>query len=258
MGRALSLAIVSSVGFLSFGACAATQSAPIQAHPDLSGVWRGEATTSLSPSDRRADKRLGSEADIPYTAWALARIKEIRPASGAFASLKDTNDPSMRYVDPNGYPRVSLHPMRFKLVQTDDAIYQLWEYNQNWRQILLNAAHSADPGSTWYGESVGKWDGATLVVDVVGFNDVTWLDNAGHPHSDELHITERIRRTGDDILVFDLTIEDPVAYTRPWTSQLTFARARDATMTETIYTISNELRFRERFLGEKPGIPIRR
>jgi hypothetical protein len=147
--------------------------------------------------------------------------------------------------------------MKFKLVQTDDYIYQLWEYNQNWRQIALNKPHSPDPALAWYGEAIGKWDGETLVVDSIGYKDTTWLDSVGHPHSEDLHIVERIHRV-DETLVFDLTFEDPKAYTKPWSSQLTFKLVHDGTMTESIFTISDELRFRERFLQQPAPISIRR
>jgi hypothetical protein len=72
------------------------------------------------------------------------------------------------------------------------------------------------------GDSIGKWDGDTLVVDTIGFNDQTWLDNTKRPHSEDLHIIERIRRTSHDVLQLDITIDDPKAYTKPWTSQRIF------------------------------------
>jgi hypothetical protein len=71
--------------------------------------------------------------------------------------------------------------MRFKLIQTNDYVYQLWEYNNNWRQIALNVPQDPDPALTWYGNAVGKWDGDTLVVDSVGYKDSTWLDARGLP-----------------------------------------------------------------------------
>lgn len=135
--------------------------------PDLSGIWLGKAIQSLSPSDPMA-KKPGAEGDIPYTPWALARLKAERPATGPHATLENTTDPALKYADPDGYPRASIHPMRFKIVQTADYIYQLWEYNESWRQIALNRPHSEVPDISWFGESVGKWDGDTLVVDSVG------------------------------------------------------------------------------------------
>jgi len=230
---------------------------PASQAPDLSGLWLGKAIQSLSPSDPMAKQKPGTESDIPYTPWALARMKAERPATGPNQTFENTNDPALRYADPDGYPRASIHPMRFKIVQTPDSVYQMWEYNKSWRQIALNRPHSEVPDITWFGESVGKWEGDTLVVDSVGFRDSTWLDPVGHPHSEDLHMIERIRRTDPETLVFDFTFDDPKAYTKPWGSQLTFKLKNDGIMTETIYTISDELSFRQRFLNEKPAIPIR-
>jgi len=213
--------------------------------PDISGTWLSTGG-SLKP--------VGGQDDIPLTPWAIERMKGQRISGQDF---RDTTDPSLLYADPNGYPRISMHPMRFKLLQTDDYIYQLWEYNQNWRQITLNKPHTEDPTPAWYGEAVGRWEGDTLVVDSIGYKDSTWLDSLAHPHSEDLHIVERIHRDGET-LIFDLTFEDAKAYTKPWSAQLAFKLVNDGSMTETIYTISDELRFRERFLHQKPNIPIRR
>jgi hypothetical protein len=151
-----------------------------------------------------------------------------------------------------------MHPMKFKLVQTDDYVYHLWEYNQNWRQIAINQAHSPDAPPTWYGNAVGTWDGDTLVVDSTGYKPSTWITSQGVPHSEDLHIVERIRRDGNT-LVWHFTFEDPAAFTRPWSPpELRYVRVEDGAMIETIYTISDELRFRERFLGVPSPIPIRR
>ena len=150
-----------------------------------------------------------------------------------------------------------MHPMKFKLIQTDDYIYHLWEYNQNWRQIAMNKEHSPDAPATWYGNAVGTWDGDTLVVDSTGYKASTWLTGQGLPHTEDLHIVERIRREGDT-LVMHFTVEDPGAFTKPWSAEVKYVRVEDGSMIETIYTISDELRFRERFLGVPSPIPIRR
>ena len=238
------------------GCSKASAAKPATQAPDFSGIWLGQPVQSLSPSDPSAHKP-GAEGDIPYTPWALAQMKAEVPATGPNAKFETTTDPAIRFADPDGYPRASIHPMRFKIVQTPDTIYQLWEYNKSWRQIALNRPHSKDPDTSWFGVSVGKWEGDALVVDSVGFNGSTWLDPIGHPHSEDLHIVERIRRTDRDTLVFDFTFDDPKAYTKPWNSELKFKLVNDGIMTEIIYTISDELRFRERFLNEKPPIPIR-
>ena len=250
------ISVLGMLGFIS--GCSGNNAGKPQAQvPDLSGLWLGKGIQSLSPSDPTGKKKPGTEGDIPYTPWALAKIKTERPATGPDQDFAKTTDPALRYADPDGYPRASIHPMRFKIVQTPDYVYQLWEYNKSWRQIALNKPHSEVPDISWFGESVGKWEGDTLVVDSVGFKDSTWLDPIGHPHSEDLHMIERIRRSDPETLVFNFTFEDPKAYAKPWSSQLEFKLKTDGIMTETIYTISDELSFRQRFLNEKPPIPIR-
>jgi hypothetical protein len=86
----------------------------------------------------------------------------------------------------------------------------------SYRQVFLNRPHPKDMNPTWYGDSIGHWDGDTLVVDTIGFNGKTWLDLAGHPTSDQLHVTERYSRPVFGELKLDITIEDPVNYTKPW------------------------------------------
>ena len=92
----------------------------------------------------------------------------------------------------------------------------------------MNKPHSPDPAQTWYGDAVGTWEGDTLVVDSLGYKDSTWLDSRGVPHSADLHISERIHRDGDS-LVLDFTFDDPKAFTKPWSSKLTFVRVADGT-----------------------------
>ena len=126
---------------------------------------------------------------FPLTPWAAEKMKTEKPTFSS--DFRETTDPAVLYADPNGYPRIQMHPMKFKLVQTDDYVYHLWEYNQNWRQIAMNKEHSPDAPATWYGNAVGKWDGDTLVVDSTGFKASTWLPAGGPIRG--LHIVGRIR-----------------------------------------------------------------
>ena len=228
--------------------CAGGTEPPAPApRPDVSGTWvhpGGPGGASLTQAE-----------GYPLTPWAAERMEAERPTRTS--DFRETTDPAVLYADPNGYPRVHLHPMKFKLVQTEDYVYQLWEYNQNWRQIAMNQEHSPDAAPAWYGHAVGKWDGDTLVVDSRGYKPSTWLNGQGLPHTEDLHIVERIRRDGDT-LSMEFTFEDPGAFTRPWSVQLGYERVEDGTMIETIFTISDELLFRERFLGIPSPIPIRR
>ena len=158
--------------------------------------------------------------------------------------ILDTNDLALTYADPDGYPRAEDHPMRFKIVQTPDFVYFLYEYDQAWRPVAINAKHSEDPDPTWYGESVGKWEGDALVVDAIGFNDRAWIDPIGHPRSEQMHLTERWRRVDHDNLVDDITFDDPTAYTQPWKARMTFKLDHTGELHENIYTATDEMRFK--------------
>jgi hypothetical protein len=211
--------------------------------PDFSGIWLGKGSPSLSRSDPRGNKA-GMEGDISYTPWGLQRLKSVKPGIGGGEAFLDTNDLALKFADPDGYPRASVHPMRFKVVQSADFIYFLYEYNQSYRPIAMNRPHSPDPDPTWFGEAVGKWEGDTLVVDAIGFNDRAWLDGIGHPRSEKLHLVEHWRRVDHDTLVNDLTVDDPVAYTKPWNGQLVFKLDHSGELHESIYTATDELRFK--------------
>lgn len=239
------LVFVAAIAASAISGCAESTPAAPAPRADISGTWHNPGGQALRPA----------EGDVPFTAWGAEQMKAARPT---FTNdFRETTDPAVLYADPNGYPRIVMHPMKFKLVQADDYVYQLWEYNQNWRQIALNREHSPDAAPAWFGHAVGKWEGDTLVVDSKGYRGSTWLDSRGLPHTEELHIVERIRRDGDTLAV-ELMFEDPGAFTKPWSTQLKFERVDDGSMIETIFTISDELRFRERFLGVPSPIPIRR
>lgn len=189
--------------------------------PDLSGDWNSGAGASWNPKDRNG--RL-LEDGTPYQPWALAKLKTERPGFGANATFDKTTDPNIISCDPEGLPRIFFVPAKFRLVQTPDAVFMLFEYGPTWIPVWLNRKHSDDPDPTWWGESVGQYEGGnTLVVDSVGFNDKTWLDQIGRPHSEKLHLTERFKRADKDHLQLDITFDDPGAYTKPWTGQKIFA-----------------------------------
>ena len=110
-------------------------------------------------------------------------------------------------------------PYPWKIIQQPKLMVFLFEGNiHSFRQIFMDGrAHPADLDPTWYGHSIGKWEGDTLVVDTIGFNDKFWFDFAGHPHTEKLRITERYRRPDYSDLEFEVVIDDSGAYTRPFT-----------------------------------------
>jgi hypothetical protein len=110
-----------------------------------------------------------------------------------------------------------------QILQTPGEVILLFEYDSIRHQIFTDGRpHDTTLGPLWMGDSIGHWEGDTLVADTVNFNDKTWLDRIGHPHSDALHVVERFRRKDHEHLELDITIEDPKAYTMPWTTHIEF------------------------------------
>ena len=202
----------------------ATKSQTPSSTPDLSGVWNQHP-----PASARAYALYTFSAQIPpMTPWAEAKFQANKPGYGprAFAETNDPVNPTSGDTIgcfPPGVPRIYLQPFPMEIIQIPSRVIMLFEYNHFVRQIYTDGRkHSEDVAQTWMGDSIGMWEGDTLVVDTIGFNDKTWLDRAGHPHSDELHVVERMRRVDHDTLQVDITIDDPKAYTKPWKGQEVF------------------------------------
>jgi hypothetical protein len=122
-----------------------------------------------------------------------------------------------------------------EVIQSPGRVMLVYEFNHFIRQIWTDGRpHNTDLGNTWFGDSIGKWEGDTLVVDTIGINDKSWIDRAGHPHSDQLHVVERMRRVDPATMQIDLTFEDPKAYTKPWGGRLTFQRHPTWNITEMV------------------------
>jgi hypothetical protein len=179
---------------------------------DLSGVWmERQNTVTFSPQEP------------PYMSWAEEKYKSVKPGYGPRAT-PDSEDPILNCLPP-GVPRVMLIPFPMQVVQLSGEVIMLFEYDHYIRHIYLDRReHPKDLDLTWMGDSIGWWEGNTLVVDTAGLNDKTWLDQVGHPHSDALHVVERIRRVDLETLQDDLTIDDPKAYKKPWTGRQVFKR----------------------------------
>ena len=176
--------------------------------PDLSGVWRPDNTFEGEPANFAADLRV----DAPFQPWAKALYDERK------TGMRSKEDPSAQCL-PQGVPRVNAAPGQWKLVQTPEYIVIIYEaFGILWRQIFLDGRELADDAPpTWLGYSTGKWDGDMLVVDTKGFNGKIWLDLLGKPSTDALHVIERFHRTDFGHMDIDITIDDPKAYTKPWT-----------------------------------------
>ncbi len=124
---------------------------------------------------------------------------------------------------PLGYTRSINSPMPIEMEQRPGRIVMLYEMNNTFHMIYTDGRpHPKDLEPTWFGHSIGKWDGDTLVVDTIGFNEQTRIDTEGHPHTDALHVTERFTRTDLGHMAYEMTIDDPKAYTHPWKNTRTF------------------------------------
>ena len=191
--------------------------------PDLSGLWAAIRTgtgqvvvgTDVPPLQRTSqfwNIGAGLDGDLPLRPWA----SELRAARIADHS-KDNPD---AHCLPIGLTQLHNHPQPRKIIQTPTLIVMLYEANGGIRQIFMDGRPlpNHDPQPWWYGYSVGKWDGDTLVVETVGFRDGGWLDVNGAPLTDAGKVTERFRRLNYGSLEIEVTVDDPKAYTRPWTA----------------------------------------
>jgi len=219
--------------------------------PDLTGVWQGGSTirgswdeanaglgvggsgknpnapTVLSSNDRPAGRE-----GAPYQEWAAKKVLESFNKRGI-------DDPTSLCL-PAGVPRsVMLGLFPQKIVQTPKEIVILYEYMNAFRTIPLNAKHGDDLLPSYMGDSVGHWEGDTLVVDVIGFNDKTWLAGTGTFHSDQLHITERYTRVDKDQINYEVTMVDPKVFTKPWTLRSTIMLREGTRLEEYICAENN-------------------
>jgi hypothetical protein len=186
--------------------------------PDITGLWMpgagyiGNLAKDIKPED------------FPFQPWAAALYKERR-------ANNSKDDPTASCI-VGGVPRSDAVPYPFKIVQQPGMMVILYEAVHSYRQIFSDGRPlPKDPNPTWFGYSIGKWDGDSFVVQTSGFNEKGWLDNNGHPATELLHVTERFHRKDFGHMDIEITIDDAKAYTKPWTvtMPLTF-RADDELM----------------------------
>jgi hypothetical protein len=188
--------------------------------PDLSGIW---ALQAPCPSDGCRDYPGAPEfADfgarlaggLPYQPWAADLVKKRAADLG--------RDDPVAFCRPGGALRILTFPPPRKILQLPGLVVILSERDVTYRQIFTDGRTLPnDPAPSWNGYSVGKWEGDTLVVQTNGLRDGTWLDRKGSPMTDAATLTERFRRVNYGRLEIDVTVNDPKAYTRPWTVTLT-------------------------------------
>jgi len=206
------------------GAPQASQAQGSSQARDLSGVW-------FTQGKVRAN--FAFEGGAPFLPWGEERVKA-GPQKEALVVL----------CIPPGVPRVWTEPYPFEIISLPGRVLIIYEYQHLIRQIYTDGReHPKDLTPTYMGNSIGKWEGNTLVVDTTGFNDKTWIDGSRHPHSDALHVVERIQRVSHETLQVDITIDDPKAYVKSWTAQRIFDLKPDWEISEQICEENNTYLF---------------
>jgi hypothetical protein len=196
--------------------------------PDLQGIWQAGTTawSGLEAHGAAMGIQAGTsvvvdpqDGSIPYQPAALEKRAE---------NFKNRArlDPLAKCYLP-GVPRVNLLPYPFQIFQTAGYIVMTYEFGHASRTIYMSRPKHLDGIDFWMGDSRGRWDGDTLVVDVADHNASTWLDASGDFHSDALHVVERYTRTDTDTIAYEATIEDPMVFTRPWKIRVPLHRHRD-------------------------------
>ena len=189
--------------------------------PDLSGIWISEENRPCPPYNcddmvtpqEFWDMGWSLQGGLPYQPWAAALVKQRVAKHGQ-------EDPTSRCL-PGGVLKAYGDPLLRKIVQAPALVVMLYERNASYRQIFTDGRPlPQDPQPSWTGYSTGKWEGDTLVVKTSGFRDDLWLDRKGSPLTEAATITERFRRVNYGKLEIEITVDDPKAYTKPWTVRL--------------------------------------
>ncbi|MBI2189464.1 MAG: hypothetical protein HYU37_20395 [Acidobacteria bacterium] len=242
VGAAISRSLAQSPATAGPGAGPASRPARIEGHPNLSGIWQAnnEAHWDLQAHAARAGAvtqpgvypfeyarvaaapvvALGAAAGVPASLGVVQDDGEIPYTPEALAIRKANaenwidRDPELKCYLP-GIPRAMYMPYPFEITQSTNKIHMAYAIANTARTIHIDAV-DPPPAETWMGHSVGRWEGDTLVVDVTSFNDKTWFDRAGNFHSEALHLTERFTPLTPDVIQYEVTIEDPKVFTRPW------------------------------------------
>jgi hypothetical protein len=211
---------------------------------DLSGLW------GLGVNGFNLDQR----AVPPMTPAGQARYDSNKPGLGP-RGVPLGNDP-MLVCDPLGYPRLFTYNYGMEFIQAPGRMMQFFEWGHTWRTIWMDGRALPKPGTVearWLGYAIGRWDGDTFVIESAGFDDRSWLDQDGHPHSDEMRMVERYRRAGPDTMQVTVTLDDPKTYTKPWVTTTTLRLNPAAEIGEYFCVPSDEAVFKQQMRDPAGG-----
>ncbi len=212
--------------------------------PDLSGIWVAESAT---PEQLRRFFADGANAtgENPPSRYFMNLLDDfqpaevpMRPAAAAIAQERRAGlakeIPLTRCL-PAGVPMVNTLPAPYKVIQTPGVIVMLYEQDTTFRQIFIDGRKPPpDPQPSWNGYSTGRWEGDSLVVETAGFNDKSWLDAFGHPHSEAMRVTERFHRRDFGHMDVEITVDDPQMYTKPFTVKVAQRLMPDTDLIEAV------------------------
>ena len=222
-----------------------------EGHPDLNGVWQAFTTASWNILDHNAQKGVPAGQgivegnEIPYQPWAAEQQQANYENRMELDALHNCYLP--------GVPRIMYMPYPFRINQTPELTAITFEYSHAYRWIYTDGSDHPEALEFWMGDSRGRWEGDTLVVSVADFNNRTWFDRAGNFHSEQLRLQERFTPLGSNHISYEVTVEDPAVFTRPWNMQTVLYRR----MEENVQTLDYEcLEFEEPFLPwDEPPAP---
>jgi hypothetical protein len=203
----------------------------VDGKPDLSGLWERPYTPDMSANSRnqapdaslpddpapRANPNAPPRKLLPFTALGKTQWEAYDPANGDYTGS----------CMPFGLTRSINSPDPLQIMQNPKYVGFLFEQNTWFHLARINGEHLKNPTPSWFGDTIAKWDGDTLVVDTIGFNGRTRLDTIGHPHSKDMHVIEKYTRTDLGHIAYEMTIDDPVTYTKPWKNVRTFTLRPD-------------------------------
>ena len=197
--------------------------------PDLSGIWIRIASSKRdNPSNNNLLDYMPDGQTIEMLPEAAALYRHRRDV------LLGAGRPSERCM-PHGIPDGMLPGIPFKFIETPGVVLILSEQLGRFRQVFTDGrGYPTDPHPAYFGYALGKWDGDAFVIESTGFNDMSWLDDSGHPHSDALKTTERFRRLDFGHMEMQITIDDPKTYARPFTATIPFELLPDTELIEDV------------------------
>ncbi len=206
--------------------------------PDFSGVW----TKPYVPDMTKDGPGQKGMPELPFTPWGKAEWEKYDAAAGDYTGA----------CLPFGMTRSVNTPEPMQIMQSDKYFAFLFEQNSWFNVVPIDGRKHREGIPTWFGDSVGRWEGDTLVIDTVNFNGKTRLDTIGHPHSDQLHLVQRLQRPDLGHISYEITVEDPKTFTKPFTNTRTFTLRPDWEMMEYSCEENNKSLWEGRIKVPKP------